>query len=135
MFNVSFGEILFFGIIALIILGPEKFPQALRSALLKYRHFKTLMNKVQQDIEQELELIELKKFMQEELERIKKSEDELKATLQEMQNKIDEHHHAMIRPRSSPIQSHPFYHHMKQSMKAPFQSNFYSRFIVSHAYA
>ncbi|HCK30651.1 MAG TPA: twin-arginine translocase subunit TatB, partial [Acinetobacter ursingii] len=31
MFNISFGELFAFGIIALIILGPEKLPQTLRT--------------------------------------------------------------------------------------------------------
>ena len=135
MFNVSFGEILFFGIIALIVLGPEKFPQALRSALLKYRHFKSLMNKVQQDIEQELELIELKQFLQEELDRIKKTEDELKAILQQMQNKIDEQHHAMMQPISSLTPKTRIYQYIKQIPQAPFHPVFYSRSTVSYAYA
>ena len=90
MFNVSFGEIFAFSIIALIILGPEKFPQALRQAMLKYRRFKLLMNKVQQDIEEELELAELKQFMQQELQRIKENEAQLQASLLEMQAKIDQ---------------------------------------------
>lgn len=90
MFNVSFGEIFAFSIIALIILGPEKFPQVLRSVMLKYQNVKKLMNKVQQDFEHELELMELKQFMQEELARIKENENQLKSTLLEMQLKINE---------------------------------------------
>ncbi|NNG81607.1 Sec-independent protein translocase protein TatB [Acinetobacter sp. ANC 5378] len=90
MFNVSFGEIFAFSIIALIILGPEKFPQVLRQVMLKYRGFKSLVQKVQQDIEEELELGELKQFMQQELQRIKDNEAQLQASLLEMQAKIDQ---------------------------------------------
>lgn len=93
MFNVSFGEIFAFSIIALIILGPEKFPQILRQAMLKYRRFKSLLHKVQQDIEEELELAELKQFMQQELQRIKENEAQLQASLLEMQAKIDQQQH------------------------------------------
>ena len=90
MFNVSFGEIFAFSVIALIVLGPEKFPQALRQVMLKYRNFKSLMNKVQKDIEEELELAELKQFMQQELQRIKDNEAQLQTSLLEMQAKIDQ---------------------------------------------
>lgn len=95
MFNVSFGEIFAFSVIALIILGPEKFPQALRQVMLKYRNFKSMMQKVQQDIEKELELAELKQFMQQELQRIKDNEAQLQATLLEMQAKIDQQQHEL----------------------------------------
>ena len=95
MFNVSFGEIFAFSAIALIVLGPEKFPQALRQVMLKYRNFKSLMNKVQQDIEQELELTELKQFMQQELQRIKDNEVQLQTSLLEMQAKIDQQQHEL----------------------------------------
>ncbi|NNH76467.1 twin-arginine translocase subunit TatB [Acinetobacter sp. ANC 5380] len=95
MFNVSFGEIFAFSVIALIVLGPEKFPQALRQVMLKYRNFKSLMNKVQQDIEEELELAELKQFMQQELQRIKDNEAQLQASLLEMQAKIDQQQHEL----------------------------------------
>ena len=90
MFNISFGEILIFAIIALIILGPEKFPLAVRSAMQKYQKLKTSMNNIQQQFEHELELIELKQLMHTELERIKHSEQELKATLAKMQQELDD---------------------------------------------
>ncbi|MGE8562584.1 MAG: Sec-independent protein translocase protein TatB [Acinetobacter bohemicus] len=95
MFNVSFGEIFAFSVIALIVLGPEKFPQALRQVMLKYRNFKSLMNKVQKDIEEELELAELKQFMQQELQRIKDNEAQLQTSLLEMQAKIDQQQHEL----------------------------------------
>src|SRR5690606_18825809 len=95
MFNVSFGEIFAFSVIALIVLGPEKFLQVLRQVMLKYRNFKSLMNKVQQDIEEELELAELKQFMQQELQRIKDNEAQLQISLLEMQAKIDQQQHEL----------------------------------------
>ncbi len=90
MLDVGFSELLVFAIIALLVLGPEKFPQALRQVMLKYRNFKSLMNKVQKDIEEELELAELKQFMQQELQRIKDNEAQLQTSLLEMQAKIDQ---------------------------------------------
>ncbi|MEK7739752.1 MAG: twin-arginine translocase subunit TatB, partial [Pseudomonadota bacterium] len=55
MFNISFGELLAFAVIALIILGPEKLPQTLRVGLLKYRALKNNLNKIQLELENELE--------------------------------------------------------------------------------
>lgn len=89
MFNISFGELFAFGIIALIILGPEKLPQTLRTVLFKYRAIKNHINKIQNDLENELELIELKRVMQEELQKIKQNEEQLKQQLVLMQQEIE----------------------------------------------
>jgi len=89
MFNISFGELFAFGIIALIILGPEKLPQTLRTVLFKYRAIKNHINKIQNDLENELELIELKRIMQEELQKIKQNEEQLKQQLALMQQEIE----------------------------------------------
>lgn len=89
MFNISFGELLAFAIIALIILGPEKLRHTLRSVLLKYRAVKNQISKIQNDIENELDLIELKRVMQEELQKIKQNEEQLKQQLALMQQEIE----------------------------------------------
>ncbi|WP_151768518.1 Sec-independent protein translocase protein TatB [Acinetobacter oleivorans] len=89
MFNISFGELLAFAIIALIILGPEKLPHTLRSVLLKYRAVKNQISKIQNDIENELDLFELKRVMQEELQKIKQNEEQLKQQLALMQQEIE----------------------------------------------
>lgn len=89
MFNISFGELFAFSIIALIILGPEKLPQTLRTILFKYRAIKNHLNKIQNDLENELELIELKRIMQEELQKIKQNEEQLKQQLALMQQEIE----------------------------------------------
>ncbi|WP_454666599.1 Sec-independent protein translocase protein TatB [Acinetobacter calcoaceticus] len=89
MFNISFGELLAFAIIALIILGPEKLPHTLRSVLLEYRAVKNQISKIQNDIENELDLIELKRVMQEELQKIKQNEEQLKQQLALMQQEIE----------------------------------------------
>ncbi|ENV93147.1 twin arginine-targeting protein translocase TatB [Acinetobacter calcoaceticus ANC 3680] len=89
MFNISFGELLAFAIIALVILGPEKLPHMLRSVLLKYRAVKNQISKIQNDIENELDLIELKRVMHEELQKIKQNEEQLKQQLALMQQEIE----------------------------------------------
>ncbi|SPL70958.1 Sec-independent protein translocase protein TatB [Acinetobacter stercoris] len=92
MFNISFGELLLFATIALLVLGPERLPHTLKSVLIKYRKIKTQLNKLQTDFERELELIELKQVMQEELAKIKNMEDQLKIQLEKMQSEINELH-------------------------------------------
>jgi len=89
MLNISFGEILVFAVIALIVLGPDKLPQTLKSAFSKYRKLKAQLSKIQTDLENELDLIELKALMQEELQKIKDNETQLKSQLLKMQQDIE----------------------------------------------
>lgn len=92
MFDIGFSELLLFGAIALIILGPEKLPQAARTAGRYYAKFRRTVANLQSEIEAELDLAETRKQMQAELAKIKQAEadmkremDELRANMQELQ--------------------------------------------------
>jgi len=126
MFNISFGELLAFAIIALIILGPEKLPHTLRSVLLKYRAVKNQISKIQNDIENELDLIELKRVMHEELQKIKQNEEQLKQQLALIQQEIEN-----VQTSVSVEQKHKARHindyvylRSHDELKAPFLTHF-----------
>lgn len=92
MFDIGFSELLLFGAIALIILGPEKLPLAARTAGRYYAKFRRTVASLQSEIEAELDLAETRKQMQAELAKIKQAEadmkremDELRANMQELQ--------------------------------------------------
>ena len=57
MFDIGFSELLLFGAIALIILGPEKLPQAARTAGRYYAKFRRTVANLQSEIEAELDLL------------------------------------------------------------------------------
>lgn len=122
MFNISFGELLAFAVIALIILGPEKLPQTLRVGLLKYRTLKNNLNKIQLELENELELLELKRIMQEELLKIKQNEELLKQQLAQMQHEIQSVHSAVaIAHRVPPYPTHDYVYQISAcELKVPF---------------
>lgn len=90
MLNVGFSELLLFGIIALIVLGPEKLPVAARTAGRWYAHLRRLATNLQHDIEKELQLAELREHMQQELARIKDIEKQMQAQLDEMHQELAE---------------------------------------------
>ncbi|MFU8926571.1 Sec-independent protein translocase protein TatB [Acinetobacter puyangensis] len=131
MFNISFGEIFVFLVIALIILGPEKLPQTLRSVMIKYQSFRKTLNKIQQDFENELELVELKQLMDQELKKIKENEEKLKAQLAQMQQDIDHFHDDTPRVKSTPHQSSALTYIFVQDhhIQVPYHKDF---FIQSH---
>nr|WP_174506721.1 Sec-independent protein translocase protein TatB [Acinetobacter sp. Marseille-Q1620] len=85
MLDVGFSELLVFGIIALLVLGPDKLPEAARFAAKWYTKFKRAITSVQNDIDRELRLSELREQMQNEMQRIQELEQKMQAQMQELQ--------------------------------------------------
>lgn len=77
MLDVGFSELLLFGTVALIVLGPDKLPLAVRAAGRWYAQLRRMVTNVRNDIEQELQLTEMRDLMQKELARIKEAESSL----------------------------------------------------------
>lgn len=92
MFDIGFSELVLFGVIALIVLGPEKLPHAMRTAGRYYAKFRRTVSTLQAEIENELNLAEARRQMQEEITKIRENEagiqkqmDELKSNIQLLQ--------------------------------------------------
>ena len=96
MLNIGFSELLLFGIIALIVLGPDKLPTAVRTAGRWYARLRFMLGNLQQDIEKELQLSELREHMQQELDRIKLIEAQMQVQLNQMSGEIAELNHAEL---------------------------------------
>ncbi len=54
MFDVGYGELLLIGIVALLVLGPDKLPGALRTAGLWIARFRRSFDRIRSEIEQEV---------------------------------------------------------------------------------
>lgn len=85
MLNIGMTELLVFGIIALLVLGPEKLPEAARFAGKWYGKLKRLISNVQDDIDRELRMAELREQMQTEMQRIQALEQKMQAHMQQIQ--------------------------------------------------
>lgn len=96
MLNIGFSELLLFGIIALVVLGPDKLPTAVRTAGRWYARLRFMLSNLQQDIEKELQLSELREHMQQELDRIKLIEAQMQVQLNQMSGEIAELNHAEL---------------------------------------
>ncbi|WP_201573253.1 Sec-independent protein translocase protein TatB [Psychrobacter sp. H8-1] len=90
MFDIGFSELLLFGVIALIVLGPEKMPQAARTAGQWYGKMRRMVSTLQSEIEAELDLAETRKLMQDEIAKIRKTEAEMKREMAEMRGSMQE---------------------------------------------
>ncbi|MBB3107499.1 sec-independent protein translocase protein TatB [Psychrobacter luti] len=90
MFDIGFSELLLFGVIALIVLGPEKLPQAARTAGQWYAKIRRAVSTLQSEIEAELDLAETRQLMQKELAKIRQTEAEMRREMAEMRGSMQE---------------------------------------------
>lgn len=89
MLNVGITELLCFMVIAVLVLGPDKLPQAARFAGKTYSKIKRMMSSVQTEIDRELRLSELQNQMQQELQRIQQLEQRLNQQVRQQQQQAE----------------------------------------------
>jgi sec-independent protein translocase protein TatB len=62
MFDISFGELMIIGAVALVVIGPERLPRVARTAGHFLGRFQRYVAQVKSDISREMELTELRKL-------------------------------------------------------------------------
>ena len=87
MLNIGFTELFIFAVIALLVLGPDKLPEAIRFVFKWYSKIKRTLNNLQNDLDCELRLSELRDQMELELVRIQS----LESQVQEKLNLLEKH--------------------------------------------
>lgn len=65
MFDIGFSELLVIGVVALIVLGPERLPKVARTAGHLFGRLQRYVSEVKQQVKQEMDTEELKKFQTE----------------------------------------------------------------------
>jgi sec-independent protein translocase protein TatB len=60
MFDIGFWELVVVGIVSLLVLGPERLPGAVRTAVFLVRRARSVVAQVKAEIERELALEEVK---------------------------------------------------------------------------
>ncbi len=65
MFDIGFWELSIIGVVALIVIGPERLPSVARTAGLWFGRMRRFVSTVKADIDQQLKADELQKIMKE----------------------------------------------------------------------
>lgn len=65
MFDIGFSELLVIGIVALVVIGPERLPKVARTAGQWLGRLNRYVSQVKQDIDRDMRLEELRKMQQE----------------------------------------------------------------------
>ena len=79
MFGIEFSEFLIIGIVALIVLGPERLPKVARTAGHLFGRLQRYASEVKQQVKQEMDSEELKKF-QTQFQDVKVTEESSRST-------------------------------------------------------
>ena len=65
MFDIGFSEIVVIGVVALVVIGPERLPKTARTVGLLFGRLQRYVNDVKADISREMELDELRRLSRE----------------------------------------------------------------------
>ncbi|MBS9777742.1 MAG: twin-arginine translocase subunit TatB [Gammaproteobacteria bacterium] len=92
MFDIGFTELLLVGIVALIVVGPERLPGLIRTILSYVRQFKASFSSIKNEVERELELDSLKNSITDNKNSISNAVgfDDIKSSIDELKDEADE---------------------------------------------
>lgn len=108
MFDVGFWELILIGVIALLVVGPERLPAMARNVGLWVGRIRRYVSHVKEDIEREIRAEELREMMQEstQLESLDEELKETRDTLKAVEQEIEEAD-ASLKPDSAPADNAP----------------------------
>lgn len=89
MFDIGFSELAVIGVVALIVLGPERLPRVARTAGHLLGRFQRYVTQVKSDINREMDLADLKKIRTEVEEAAKGIESTVTASFGEAQKQVE----------------------------------------------
>ena len=92
MFDISFTELMLIGVVALVVIGPERLPKVARTVGHLLGRAQRYVNDVKGDIQREVELDELRKM-----------KDEMESAARSMQTSVQQTQAELTRNLKSPV--------------------------------
>ena len=90
MFDFSFGELMLVGLVALVVLGPERLPKAARFVGLWVRRARAQWYSVKSELEHELASDELRRSLADGKQVMRETEAQLRATDAEIRGAVSD---------------------------------------------
>lgn len=129
MLNIGLTEILCFSIISLLILGPEKLPEAARFAAKWYGKFKRFISNVQNQLDQELHLSEFREEIQKEINRLTEIEIRMQKQMDQLRFETQHQTPSESKKHNTSLQ----YIYLEHTFVAPFSTHGFIHFTNSLA--
>lgn len=83
MFDIGFAEMIIIGIVALLVIGPERLPAVARKAGHYMGRIKRFVSNVRSDVEREFRTDELQKMLQQQQDELRSLKDVVNETRQD----------------------------------------------------
>lgn len=81
MFDIGFAELIIIGVVALLVIGPERLPEAVRTGSAWLNRLRRGFNDIKQEVQQELHNDAVLKDLRESGEQLRKDSNELRQQL------------------------------------------------------
>ena len=88
MFDVGFSELIVIGIVALVVIGPERLPKVARTVGLLLGRMQRYVNEVKADINREMQLDELKQLKEDMQESARNFESQLSSQMRSLEQSV-----------------------------------------------
>jgi sec-independent protein translocase protein TatB len=95
MFDVGFSELIVIGVVALVVIGPEKLPKVARTIGHLLGRAQRYVNDVKADINREIQLDELKKLQSQMSESARAVESSVREEFTSLRSSVEEPVHAV----------------------------------------
>jgi sec-independent protein translocase protein TatB len=89
MFDVNLSELMVIGVVALVVIGPERLPKVARTAGLLLGRLQRYVSDVKADINREMQLDELKKLQQEVKDKVMSMEASVTQEMREVESSVN----------------------------------------------
>lgn len=90
MFDIGFSELFVIGIVALVVIGPERLPRVARTAGHLFGRMQRYVSDVKADINREIELDDLRKMRDEFKDAAQSVEQDVQQVGRSMHEEVDE---------------------------------------------
>ena len=90
MFDVAFSELAVIAVVALIVIGPERWPKVARTAGHLLGRLQRYVSDVKADINREMQLDELKKLQQQVTSQVNSLEASVTHEMREIENSVEQ---------------------------------------------
>jgi sec-independent protein translocase protein TatB len=98
MIDLGLSKLAIIGVVALVVIGPQKLPKVARMAGMLYGRAQRYLHDIKSEVSREIELDELRNLHQEVQESARAFKDDVEQTvasnLREVEAAWDDHHHA-----------------------------------------
>lgn len=90
MFDIGFAELIIIGVVALLVIGPERLPETIRTASAWLNRIRRSFNDIKREVQQELHNDEIMRELRETGDQLKRETEKLGRETQQIGRDVDE---------------------------------------------